>query len=205
MLDQVAVETILLDELILKTNATPLAPQRLRLLGLNCSQNEHHLDRHPQGILDVGLVPPGGPDGRSPFNVLWRRFDKEEEENIFPDAFIGVVHKVLEVAEHSGLLSGDGEALVDVGEPVDQVAIGIGFDVADDAVVQLLPADHHHRQHKAGGHHLHQLAFSNTAEIQKHPGMGSTSGCGPCLRGGGSGAGVGAFRGGKVMEVDSVV
>lgn len=138
-------ETILLGELTLDTNATPLAPRRLRLLGMDRSQSEHHLDRHSQGVLDVGLVTPGGSDCSSPLNVLWGCFDKEEEENIFPSAFVRVVHQVVEVAEDSRLLAGDGEAPVDVGEAVDQVAEGVGLEVADNAAVQLLPANHHHR------------------------------------------------------------
>lgn len=118
-------ETVLVDKLFLETNPAPLAPRGLVLLGLKRSQGKHHLDCHSQLILDVGLITPGGSDGISPLNVFWGCFDKEEEEDILVRALIWVVQQVAEVAEASGLLSWDGEALIDVGEAVDQVAIGV--------------------------------------------------------------------------------
>lgn len=71
------------------------------------------------------------------------------------------------VAEHVGLLPRDGEALVDEGVAVDQVAVGVGLDVAHHAAI---PAHHHHRQHQARGHQLHALALADPPEIHKHPG-----------------------------------
>lgn len=150
--------------------------------------------------MDVGFVTPGGSDGVSPLSVLWGCFDKEEEEDVLASAFLWVVQLVAEVAEAPGLFTWDGEALVDESEAVDQVAIGVGFDVADNAVVQLLPTNHHHRQHQAGGHQLHTLAFSYPAEIHKHPGILLPGGGGPCLIGdGGEAAGV-CKGGGEIVE-----
>ena len=74
------------------------------------------------------------------------------------------------VTEHVGLLSWDGEALVDESVAVDQVTVRVGVDVAHHATVQLLPAYHHHRQHQACGHQLHALALADPPEIHKHPG-----------------------------------
>lgn len=160
LLDQVLVQEVLLDQLLLKASLAPPAPRR--------PQGEQHLDGGPQRALDVALVAPGGSDGVPPPGVLRGGFDKKEEEDVSVCALVGVVQQVGEAAEGSGLLAGDGEAPVDAGEAVDQVAAGVEGDVADHAAVDLLPADHHDRDHQAGGHQLHALVFTDPAEHQNH-------------------------------------
>lgn len=166
LLDEILVQQVLLDQLLLKASLAPPAPRWLLLGG---SQGKQHLDGGSQLALDVGLVAPGGSDGVPPPDVLWGGFDKEEEEDVLACAFVRLVQQVGEGAEDPGLLAGDGEAPVDVGEAVDQVAVGVGFDVTADAVVQLLPADHHDRDHQAGGQQLHALVSTHAAEHQNHP------------------------------------